>query len=50
MNVRILYSMGWHVGLIELYPLKNAIEFQPNFGKLSLVKINGEFEAAWFVQ
>lgn len=36
--------------LIELYPLKNAIEFRPNFGSLSLVKINGEFEAAWFVQ
>ena len=35
--------------LIELYPLKNAIEFIPNFGNLSLVKINGEFEAAWFV-
>jgi serine/threonine protein kinase/DNA-directed RNA polymerase subunit RPC12/RpoP len=35
--------------LIELYPLKNEIEFKPNFGNLSLVKINGEFEAAWFV-
>jgi len=35
--------------LIELYPLKNEIEFRPNFGNLSLVKINGEFEAAWFV-
>lgn len=36
--------------LIELYPLKGDIEFLPNFGTLSLVKINGEFEAAWFVQ
>ena len=36
--------------LLELYPLKNDIEFRPNFGNLSLVKINGEFEAAWFVQ
>jgi serine/threonine protein kinase len=36
--------------LIELYPLKNEIEFRPNFGNLSLVKINGEFEGAWFVQ
>jgi len=36
--------------LIELYPLKGNIEFRPNFGDLSLVKINGEFEAAWFVQ
>lgn len=36
--------------LIELYPLKNNIEFRPNFGNLSLIKVNGEFEAAWFVQ
>jgi hypothetical protein len=35
--------------LIELYPLKNDMEFSPNFGNLSLIKINGEFEAAWFV-
>jgi len=36
--------------LVELYPLKNDIDFKPSFGNLSLVKINGEFEAAWFVQ
>lgn len=35
--------------LIELYPLKNEIVFSPNFGNLSLVKINGEIEGAWFV-
>ncbi len=35
--------------LIEMYPLKNEIEFRPNFGELSLVKINNEFEAAWFL-
>jgi hypothetical protein len=36
--------------LLELYPLIGDIEFNPNFGNLSLTKINGEFEAAWFVK
>lgn len=35
--------------LLELYPLKNEIEFSPNFGKLSLVRFNGKFEAAWLI-
>ncbi|MDR2971554.1 MAG: hypothetical protein LBU83_06470 [Bacteroidales bacterium] len=36
--------------LLKLYPLENDIKFKPNFGNLSLVKINGEIEAAWFIQ
>ena len=35
--------------LLELYPLSNYIEFCPNFGRLSLIKHNGDFEAAWFI-
>lgn len=35
--------------LLNNYPLKNYIEFQPNFGQLALVERNGKFEAGWFV-
>ena len=35
--------------LLELYPLKNSIEFTPDFGKLSMVQHDGKFEAAWFI-
>ena len=36
--------------LIELYPLKNAIKFIPNFGKLSLAPTNNnEQEPVWIV-
>lgn len=42
--------MNEYKRLIELYPLKNVIEFRPHFGTLSAVKLNDEFEPAWFVQ
>ncbi len=35
--------------LLNIYPLKNYIEFKPNFGQLSLVKRDGQFEAGWFI-
>ena len=35
--------------LLDLYPLKGHIEFSPNFGRLSLVRNNGRFDAGWFI-
>ena len=35
--------------LITRFPLQNNIEFQPHFGRLSIVESNQEFEAGWFV-
>lgn len=36
--------------LLDLYPLKNSIDFNPNFGNLSLIEVNGKFEPAWFIK
>ncbi len=36
--------------LLNLYPLKNYIDFKPDFGNLSLIEINGKFEPAWFIK
>ena len=36
--------------ILELYPLKNDIEFTPDFGRLSLVGQNGVFNASWFIK
>lgn len=42
------FSHEYH-RLLESYPLCNDIEFNPYFGRLSMVQRNGEFEAAWFI-
>lgn len=38
--------------LLVQYPLKNKIEFSPNFGHLSMIKHyhNGNMEPAWFIE
>ncbi len=36
--------------LLDRYPLKNDIDFTPNFGRLSLANIQGKFKAAWFIE
>lgn len=35
--------------ILSSYPLINDIEFQPSFGRLSLVEHNGNVEAGWFI-
>lgn len=35
--------------ILSSYPLINDIEFQPSFGRLSLVERNGNVEAGWFI-
>lgn len=35
--------------ILSLYPLTNDIEFQPSFGRLSMVEHNGGVEAGWFM-
>lgn len=35
--------------ILSSYPLINDIEFQPSFGRLSLVEHNGNIEAGWFI-
>jgi len=35
--------------ILSSYPLMNDIEFQPSFGRLSLVNHNGNVDAGWFI-
>jgi len=45
------FAMEYHRLLVQ-YPLKNEIEFHPDFGKLSFIKRNndGSLEPAWFIE
>jgi len=45
------FAMEYHRLLVQ-YPLKNEIEFHPDFGKLSFIKRNndGDLEPAWFIE
>jgi hypothetical protein len=45
------FAMDYH-RLLAQYPLKNDIEFRPDFGNLSFIKQrdNGNLEPAWFIE
>ena len=45
------FATEYHRLLVQ-YPLKNEIEFHPDFGKLSFIKRNNDrnLEPAWFIE